>query len=199
MISAADVARSAGLSLTRKGSRLWACCPLHREKTPSMCFYPDGRWYCFGCHEHGDAADLYKALHGCSIREALRAVDKAPSPRELAAKRTEGVSPGEQLRRKVEEHRDAAWNAACAAYHAANAVAGEITDPDNSALWRALEAREQATRRLDFLQTATDSELLIDLAEVQKLDQLERTRSDTGRASRAATHLAPSGSASRPA
>ncbi len=198
VLSASEVARAAGLSLHRKGSREWACCPIHREKTPSMCFYPDGRWYCFGCHERGDAADLYKALHGGTIGEALRAVGKASLPEGGGSRKAAGgSSPGEQLRRKVEAHRAREWDAACAACHAANATIGE--SPDGPALWRALEAREKANRRLDWLQAATDSELLNDLAEVQKLDQLERTGSDTGRASRAATTLAPSGRASRPA
>ena len=61
-ISAADVARREGLHLRRRGAKEWACCPLHGEKTASLCFYEDGRWYCFGCHRHGDAVDLYAAL-----------------------------------------------------------------------------------------------------------------------------------------
>lgn len=128
MIPAADVARAAGLTLTRKGTRLWACCPLHREKTPSMCFYPDGRYHCFGCSAHGDAADLYQALHGGTIGEALQAVGKASLPEGGGSRKAAGGStPGEQLRRKVLAHRDTAWNAACAAYHAANATLALIS------------------------------------------------------------------------
>ena len=59
-----DVALREGIRLRQKGSRAWACCPLHGEKTPSLCFYPDGRWYCFGCHRGGDAVDFLAALRG---------------------------------------------------------------------------------------------------------------------------------------
>ncbi len=200
MISAADVARAAGLTLHRKGSRLWACCPLHREKTPSLCFYPDGKFHCFGCQAHGDAADLYKALHGGTLGEALRAVGKASLPEGGGSRKAAGGStPGEQLRRKVLAHRDTAWNEACAALHAANATLALIINPDSPALYEALEAREWATRRLDFLQEATPKELLADYAE-RSLDERLRDSGSNGTGQvRTATPLAPSGRTSRPA
>ena len=42
--------------LTRKGRKLWACCPFHNEKTPSFSVDPEaGLYYCFGCHKGGNA------------------------------------------------------------------------------------------------------------------------------------------------
>src|SRR5579864_4591893 len=38
----------------RRSGRLWtACCPFHREKTPSFYVYAD-HYHCFGCGAHGD-------------------------------------------------------------------------------------------------------------------------------------------------
>ena len=45
------------VSLKRSGSKLWACCPFHSEKTPSFSLYPqDGSFYCFGCGAGGEDA-----------------------------------------------------------------------------------------------------------------------------------------------
>lgn len=71
-ISAAEVARRAGLLLKQKGSREWCCCPLHKEKTPSCCFYPDGSWFCFGCGAGGDAISLYQQLYRVTAKDAAR-------------------------------------------------------------------------------------------------------------------------------
>jgi hypothetical protein len=38
----------------RKGVGL---CPFHDERTPSFRVYPDGHWYCYGCHATGNAID----------------------------------------------------------------------------------------------------------------------------------------------
>lgn len=69
-IPAHQAAERQGLHLRQKGSRLWACCPLHGEKTPSMCFYPQGTWYCYGCHEGGDAVRFYQAYLNLSAYDA---------------------------------------------------------------------------------------------------------------------------------
>ena len=71
-VSALDVAEHAGLALKRRGSRSWVCCSLHGEKTPSLCFYEDGGWHCFGCHKGGDAVALYAALYRLPMGEAAR-------------------------------------------------------------------------------------------------------------------------------
>ena len=80
-----DVAERAGLALKRRGSRSWACCSLHGEKTPSLCFYEDGGWHCFGCGEGGDAVALYAALYRLPMGGAARrlaaewGIDAAPA------------------------------------------------------------------------------------------------------------------------
>ena len=59
-----------GATIRRSGDDLWGCCPFHSDKTPS--FHVDSRGYfCFGCHQHGDHADLVMRHRGCSFKEAL--------------------------------------------------------------------------------------------------------------------------------
>ncbi|MDL2318486.1 CHC2 zinc finger domain-containing protein [Eubacteriales bacterium OttesenSCG-928-A19] len=72
-IPAMDVARMAGLELRQRGSRLWASCPLHSDRTPSLTFFDDGGWHCFGCGASGaDGTSFYAALHTISQSEAAR-------------------------------------------------------------------------------------------------------------------------------
>ena len=118
-IASADVARSAGLDLRRHGGREWTRCPLHGEKTASLCFYPDGGWYCFGCHAGGDAVDLYAALHHVTAGEAARELTgERGLPRVIAHPR----------RRKKREFLSGAdddgftWDRLSTIYHAACSV-----------------------------------------------------------------------------
>ena len=69
-IPASEAAQRQGIELKRNGYKFWACCPLHGERTPSMCFYPNGSWYCFGCHQGGDAVTLYEKMMQVSSLEA---------------------------------------------------------------------------------------------------------------------------------
>ncbi len=60
------------LELTRSGNRYRACCPLHREETPSFVIYPDDHYHCFGCGAHGDIYDLIGTLYGkATFRERV--------------------------------------------------------------------------------------------------------------------------------
>jgi hypothetical protein len=69
-IPARTVVERLGVPVRQQGSRGWACCPLHREKTASMVLYPDGGFKCFGCGAAGDAIDMYVALYGLDKRAA---------------------------------------------------------------------------------------------------------------------------------
>lgn len=75
---AADCIRAAenlGLRIRRSGSKAYAACLFHADRSPSMCLYPDdGGFYCFSCHAHGDAVNLYKQALGLSALEAARRV-----------------------------------------------------------------------------------------------------------------------------
>jgi hypothetical protein len=58
-----------------RGRRLWWRCPFHEDKNPSFCIEPGKPWWrCFGCGEHGDAANLVMRLNGVEFPEAVRTV-----------------------------------------------------------------------------------------------------------------------------
>src|SRR5690242_16178132 len=56
-----------------RGRRLWWSCPFHQDANPSFCSDPGKPyWKCFGCGEHGDAANLVMKLQGVTFPEAVR-------------------------------------------------------------------------------------------------------------------------------
>lgn len=57
-------------SLRQVGARFVGRCPLHDDSTPSFVCYPDGRFFCFGCLQWGDAVDLVSRKEGLSIPQA---------------------------------------------------------------------------------------------------------------------------------
>lgn len=151
-VSAADVARMEGLHLVRKGGREWACCPLHGEKTASLCFYPDGRWYCFGCHASGDAVDLLAALRGIKPIEAARMLAGMDElPRQSPRKRWEPPPPAYS----GQDDDGFTWDRLCRIRHKASEAMGEIDTPQ---LWEALEARAVADDRLNNFEAGRDYE-----------------------------------------
>lgn len=161
MQTAYDIALSAGLQLRRNGARFWTCCPIHEEKTASLCFYPDGRCHCFGCGFDGDAADLYAALHGVSLAEALRIVKGGNHSRIPRA------PTAADLRRKVETWKSAKWAEACRALHSAQAAISELEKthtPEQlvelEAFWAAIDQKAVANDTLNLLDSASPAQLL---------------------------------------
>ena len=67
-----DVIRAYGIDVKKKGSRYWACCPFHHEKTPSFSISPeDGFYYCFGCHESGDSIKFIEKMDQITFPDAV--------------------------------------------------------------------------------------------------------------------------------
>ncbi|MFN3944025.1 MAG: DNA primase [Allosphingosinicella sp.] len=85
----------------QKAGREWkACCPFHKEKTPS--FYVNdekGFYHCFGCSAHGDAIRFLTDARGMPFMEAVKELADAagldvpaPDPRAQAkAERAAGL------------------------------------------------------------------------------------------------------------
>ncbi|MDA0617411.1 MAG: DNA primase [Proteobacteria bacterium] len=61
------------LQVVQKGNRKMACCPFHKEKSPS--FYIDddrGSYHCFGCGAHGDAISFMREHLSLSFVDAVK-------------------------------------------------------------------------------------------------------------------------------
>lgn len=69
-----DIIGDTGVELHRHGHRLWACCPLHDEQTPSFMVDPDRqRWHCFGsCAMGGDILDFIRKYYRVDFKGALK-------------------------------------------------------------------------------------------------------------------------------
>jgi len=131
-----------------------------------MCFFPDGRWYCFGCHRHGDAADLYAALYGVPLAEALRAVKGTERPRGPYK------PTAAELRRKVEAWKGELWAKTCRNKHSAQAVIAELEARHTleqlvtmNFFWEAVRQTAEAEDVLNLLESATPAQLLKMMAE----------------------------------
>lgn len=74
-ISALEIAeRYAGTKPTTTGAKTKARCPIHAEQTASCFFYPNGSFFCFGCHAGGTAIDMAARLFNCTPYEAARKI-----------------------------------------------------------------------------------------------------------------------------
>ena len=57
------------------GRRLWWRCPFHEDKNPSLGIEPGKPWWrCYGCGEHGDAANLVMRIDKVAFPEAVRII-----------------------------------------------------------------------------------------------------------------------------
>lgn len=73
--------------LKKSGKNWSACCPFHKEKSPSFSVSSDkGMFYCFGCGAGGDAVQFVMEYQNCDFRTAVQSIlgeitleDRAPS------------------------------------------------------------------------------------------------------------------------
>ncbi|MCC5876676.1 MAG: DNA primase [Candidatus Sumerlaeia bacterium] len=95
------------VSLKRVGNSFTACCPFHKEKTPSFKVHPDkGFFFCFGCGAKGSAIDYVMRTENL---EFIEATEKLATALGLALPKS---SPEDRARRdEVEEKRHAILSA----------------------------------------------------------------------------------------
>lgn len=63
------------ITLKKKGANWMACCPFHKEKTPSFSVSPAKEiFYCFGCHKGGSVFNFVMEMERVSFPEAIRIV-----------------------------------------------------------------------------------------------------------------------------
>ena len=61
------------VKLQRAGREWKACCPFHKEKTPSFYVNDEKSFYhCFGCQAHGDAIRWLTDARGLSFMDAVK-------------------------------------------------------------------------------------------------------------------------------
>jgi DNA primase len=82
---------SSRLSLKKTGKNYSACCPFHKEKTPSFSVSPDKQfYYCFGCGAGGNALGFIMDLDNMDFPQAVEELAKAAG---MQVPREEGGGP----------------------------------------------------------------------------------------------------------
>lgn len=70
-----DVVRGYLPELKRAGKDWVACCPFHKEKSPSFSVSESkGFFYCYGCGKSGDAVKFVMMHQGLSFRDAVKSI-----------------------------------------------------------------------------------------------------------------------------
>ena len=73
------------VTLKKKGANWMACCPFHKEKTPSFSVSPAKEiFYCFGCHKGGTVFNFVMEIERVAFPDAIRIVAEksgVPLPR----------------------------------------------------------------------------------------------------------------------
>jgi DNA primase len=83
------------VKLQRAGREWKACCPFHKEKTPSFTLSDEkGFYHCFGCSAHGDAIRWLTDARGLSFMDAVKELADAagmelPAPDPAAQQKAE--------------------------------------------------------------------------------------------------------------
>lgn len=65
------------ITLTKKGSKYWGCCPFHHETAPSFAIDEIKQfYYCFGCHESGDVIKFVQKIESTDFMGAATILAK---------------------------------------------------------------------------------------------------------------------------
>lgn len=86
------------ISITRAGREFKACCPFHKEKTPSFTINDDKQFYhCFGCGAHGSVIDFTMQYENLSFPEAIESLAN------LAGLQVPQATPEERQKAKIQK------------------------------------------------------------------------------------------------
>lgn len=152
-IPASAIAKEYGVTLIRRGPRYWACCPLHTDQHPSMCFYPDGSWHCFSCSAGGDSVALLASMMNLSQYDAAKLICDQYKPPVAAVARNPYTWKAERVRALRETIRQA------------DEYTGQYSVKTSEAAWKdpifraAILAKARANSEIDDLYAADRQEL----------------------------------------
>lgn len=104
--------------LKKRSGVYWACCPFHKEKTPSFKLNQELQgYYCFGCKAHGNVIDFVKQMVNTDFVGAVRWLADRLSI-EIPESSWESSNPGEAARlRKTFERRQNLLASIASWYH----------------------------------------------------------------------------------
>lgn len=95
------------IDLKRDGSEYRACCPFHKEKTPSFTVIPNDQfYYCFGCGANGDSIDFVRDFFNIGFKDACDYIagnsvpDLQAIPREKIIDKSSVYDPYEPVQTK---------------------------------------------------------------------------------------------------
>ncbi|QQS48850.1 MAG: DNA primase [Acidobacteriota bacterium] len=100
----ADILRIIGdyVSLKKKGSSYWACCPFHNEKSPSFHVNPGKQFFkCFGCGKAGDVFSFVMEIEGCPFPEAVKTVAEKSGVQLPRLEESPGYEERDRLRSEI--------------------------------------------------------------------------------------------------
>ena len=91
------------VQLKKAGANFVACCPFHKEKTPSFSVSPSKQFYhCFGCGAHGSAISFLIEYDGMTFVEAVNELAntaglKVPNEQNVGTKEVKNNQKLEQV------------------------------------------------------------------------------------------------------
>jgi DNA primase len=104
------------LPLKKSGANYMACCPFHKEKSPSFSVSPTKQFYhCFGCGVHGSAIGFIMEYQGLSFQEAVQFL--ADRIGTTVPKQTGNSNPQAQKAHKQQQQTLEQTTAAAATYY----------------------------------------------------------------------------------
>ncbi len=103
--------------LKKGGANYMACCPFHKEKSPSFSVSPSKQFYhCFGCGAHGSAIGFVMEYQGLSFIEAVQYLADRVGLTVPHSSHT-GEHPQQKAERKQQQQTLEATTEACAAFY----------------------------------------------------------------------------------
>ena len=103
-----DIAKVIGdkVTLTKRGTRMWACCPFHKEDTASFSVnLANDLWYCHGCQKGGNVINFVMEYENLPYPMAVKKLLKDELHINLEDTELQSTPEEEERHRKLEAQR----------------------------------------------------------------------------------------------